>query len=45
MLPLRSEILAGPISIHLSKTKTIFISRFVFATPAFAPVQISYSNM
>ena len=30
--------------IHLSETKTIYFSRFVFAMSVFAPVDISYSN-
>ena len=31
--------------IHLSTTKTIYYSRFVFAISAFAPIKIFYSNM
>ena len=30
--------------IHLSATKTIYFSRFVFAMSAFEPIEISYPN-
>ena len=44
-LLIQAGILVEAISIHLLAANTIYVSRFVFAMSAFAPVEISYSDM